>query len=486
MKILKQYILGLVLTAGVLTLVSCKKEFLEIDPKGSIITSKTQDYELALNGTYISSAFTASIYMGDEVGVQNAYFSGATLRMQRLFKYEDRIYQSDEIPTEIDNTEGYVRRLYLYNKIINEIMDSEGGTLQQKNAIMAEAKAGRAICNFMFLSDFSKPYNEKTATTDLGIPSLTQADVTQNSFTRLSQKENYDFIIQDLTEAIPHLGPLVHRRKISKLAAQFYLARIFMTMHRFKDAENQINNAFSELSSANIGLRLYDYNEVLSATGQNNWLPFSPFGYSKKPLAANYTETIYDIQASSFQLGSHNTFVLSPKTALLYGSGDKRIDLFDPMNLFEEEILAKGMRRPIGFFVMIGPSLPDLYLMSAECKARDGNLGGAIEDLEKLRVNRLSEDAAKVPANIAADQQALVRFILDERIREFAFTGLRWLDMRRLSQDPIYSDHVNYVHEFFDADGNVVKKTEPFKKERFALKFGERMLRESQGLQENP
>ncbi|MNL17885.1 SusD family protein [compost metagenome] len=259
-----------------------------------------------------------------------------------------------------------------------------------------------------------------------------------------------------------------------------------MTMGRFEDAETQINNSFSELSSANISLRLYDYNEVLSATGQNNWLPFSPFGYSKKPLAANYTETIYDIQASSFQYGSHNTFVLSPKTALLYGSGDKRIDLFDPMNLFEEEILAKGMRRPIGFFVMIGPSLPDLYLMSAECKAREGNLSGAIEDLEKLRLNRLSEDAAEVPANVAADQQALVRFILDERIREFAFTGLRWLDMRRLSQDPIYSDHVNYVHEFFDADGNMVKKTEPFKKERFALKFGERMLRESQGLQENP
>ncbi|AMP99502.1 hypothetical protein AY601_2614 [Pedobacter cryoconitis] len=485
MKILKQYILGLVLTTGVLVLVSCKKEFLEIEPKGSIIASKTQDYELALNASYIASSFTASIYMGDEVGVQNAYFSGASLRMQRLFKYEDRIYQADEVPAEIDDSEGYIRRLYLYNKIINEIMDAEGGTVQQKEAIVAEAKAGRAICNFMFLSDFSKPYNALTASTDLGIPRIITANVTQNSFTRLSQKENYDFIIKDLTEAIAHLGPLVHRRKMSKLAAEFYLARVFITMGRFDDAKKQIDAAFLELSRANITLKLYDYNEVLNPEGQNNWFPFSPFGFSKKPIPANYTETIYDIQARSFLLDAQNTFVINPETASLYDPADKRVELFDPRNAFEDEILAKGMRRPVGFFVMAGPSLPDLYLMSAECKARGGNLSGAIEDLEKLRVNRLSEDAATIPANVGTDQQALVKFILDERVREFAFTGLRWLDMRRLSQDPIYSSHIKYTHKSFDADGNVLQSY-TLKPERFALKFGERMLRESQGLQENP
>jgi hypothetical protein len=61
---------------------------------------------------------------------------------------------------------------------------------------------------------------------------------------------------------------------------------------------------------------------------------------------------------------------------------------------------------------------------------------------------------------------------------------MRWMDMRRLSVDPVYSNTVNYVHKLYDDAGNVVD-TYTLKPERFALKFGTRMLAENKGLIEN-
>ena len=44
-----------------------------------------------------------------------------------------------------------------------------------------------------------------------------------------------------------------------------------------------------------------------------------------------------------------------------------------------------------------------------------------------------------VPASVTTDDD-LVRFIVDERMREYMMTGLRWFDLRRLWNDPLFPD----------------------------------------------
>lgn len=482
MKILHKYFLSFMLFILTFSQVACKKEFLEIEPKGYLIAKNTKDYEQLLNATYLSSIFTASGYMGDEVGVQQKYFDGASLRMQRLFRFEDRVYQPDELPLEMTDESSYIRRLYVFNKVINEVMSSEGGTEQQKQAILAEAKVGRAICNLQFLNDFSMPYNGATATTDLGIPLIKKADVTATEFVRSSIQESYDFVIQDLTEALPDLGALTHRRKLSRAAAEFYLGRVYLYMANYISARTHIDGAFAELGKAKIPLALYDYNTVLGDEG--TWLPDYGFGPSGKPLAADNTQIIYNIESSTFQIGSANAFVFTPETGALFDPSDKRLSLYSGTELFGDFVFPKGMMRYPGFSSDIGPSVPDLYLMRAELKARANDLAGAKQDVELLRAERMSENV-EVPVAITSSQQNLVRFILDERIREFALTGVRWLDMRRLSVDPLYNNTVNYSHNLYNDAGDVVS-TYTLRPARFALKFGERMLAESKGLVENP
>lgn len=486
MKILNKYLLVLALFALVGSQPSCKKEFLELEPKGFIIAKTTKDYEQLMNATFLASVFTASCYLGDEMAAQHTYFDGAQLRTQRLFKYEDRVYNEDELPLEMTYAESYIRRLYIFNKVINEVMQSEGGTFQQKKQLLAEAKVGRAVCNLSFQSDFSKPYNAATAETDLGIPLVKEADVTLNLFIRANMKECYDFMIKDLTEALPDLAPVTHRRKFSKAAAEFYLTRIYLYMANFAEAKTHIDGAFAALAGATIPLALYDYNIVLDPNAPGTWFPDNGFGYSNKPLASANSQVIYNIETSGvFYFAAINTFPFSPQTALLFDPADKRLLLYSDTEIFGTFVFPKGMRRYPGFSTDIGPSLPDMYLMRAELKARANDLQGAKADLELLRVKRMPLAAATVPASIASNQVALVKYILEERIREFPITGLRWLDMRRLSVDPIYNTTVKYTHEMYDDTGNVVE-TYTLKPERFAMKFGERMLAENPGLVENP
>ncbi|MGN6421450.1 MAG: RagB/SusD family nutrient uptake outer membrane protein [Pseudobacter sp.] len=495
MKNFEKYIIGSFALIMLFSQVSCKREFLEIVPKGQAIAINTADYEKILNANYLATQFTASVYQGDEMAALQPGFSNlngsALLRQQRLFRYEARVYDAAELPAEITGESNYIRKLYLFNKVINEVMGSQGGTEEQKRALLAEARAGRAICNFMFLSDFTKPYNAATANTDLGIPNLTAADVTQTDFKRGTLQEGYDLVISDLTESLPHLGAITHRRKISRLAAEFYLSRVYMAMNNFTAARTHLDAAFEEVDKAEIPMELYDYSLVLNPDHQDaegSWFPDSFFGLTNVPIAADNKEIIYNINAGWFQFQAVDAFVFSPQTAALYEPTDMRLNLYSPFGLSTGEEYPLAMRRRnTDFFlgINVGPSLPDLYLMRAECKARSNDLSGAVSDLEFLRTKRISGTDALVPSGVAANQQDLVRFILDERIREFAISGLRWLDMRRLSVDPVYNDHIDFTHRIYGPDG-AVTATHQLKPERFALKFGERMLSESKGLEENP
>jgi peptidoglycan/xylan/chitin deacetylase (PgdA/CDA1 family) len=132
----------------------------------------------------------------------------------------------------------------------------------------------------------------------------------------------------------------------------------------------------------------------------------------------------------------------------------------------------------------MGLQLPDLYLLSAECKARLNDLQGATADIETLRKNRMPATDAAVPATIAGDQTTLIRFIFDERVREFAAEGYRWFDMRRQSVDPLFAGQV-FTHTLHKADGTIVTYTlkQP---NRLTLQLPPTLVNANPGMPNNP
>ena len=95
--------------------------------------------------------------------------------------------------------------------------------------------------------------------------------------------------------------------------------------------------------------------------------------------------------------------------------------------------------------------------------------------LEELRKNRMPLADATVAVN---NQDDLVKFILGERHREFASTGMRWFDMRRLYKDAKFNN--------LDRTKKFDAETFTLTDERLTLKIPPQILQYNPNMVDNP
>lgn len=461
------------------TTFSCKKDFLEVLPKGKVIAVNFKDYDLLLNNPDLQNVgANAQLMMGSEVCCTATYFDGLTKAEQRLFTWSDQIYESDENSPE---TEGPLANIYTYNKIIGEVMNAPGGTEEQKKQVRAEALAGRAWTYFLLINYYGKPYQEASAAGDPGFPIITTADITVNQFSRATVQEVYDFIINDLETAIADLSPTVfHRLRMSRPAAQALLGKVYVYMQQYAKALPLLEASLQGATTAQVPLDLYDYNEAFAPGGV--FLPISTFG-PNYPNTSDNQEVMYLRQFSNFHV-LFNTLQVTGATMSLYQPSDLRLQLYSNTPFPSGNSFPEGaQRRMAPSIVPYGVNLPEIYLLLAECKVRTQDLDGAVQTLEVLRKHRMPVAAAGVPSNIASDPAGLLQFVLDERLREFAGLGLHWFVMRRLSVDTQFKQPA-YTHTLYNEDGTSTVYT--LKPERFVLKLPPKILLANPGMQDNP
>lgn len=471
-----------------LMLVSCKKDFLEVDPKGLLIAKNTADYDLLLNNASLV-LFTpiSTPVMGDEAAGVNEFFSTLnagtqSLADQKAFRWEDDIY----LP--VDNTSEYtslIKQAYIYNKIINEVPSSAQGNETQKAGIKAEALAGRAWVNFMLANLYGKPYNEATAATDLGTPLAKEANISQTEFTRATIKEMYDLMIADLSEAIPALPNATTKLRMSKAAGEALLAKIYVYMGKFDKALPLLEAAVKDIGTATMPLGLYDFNIELAAGG--TFYPSNPILGPPRSNPNTDKEILY-MRRNPLNLYWYlsSGVVINPEAMKLFKGSDKRKSFMSSFSFDFSVMFPQGMMRAYGRpYYNMGVNMPDIYLLKAECKARLGDTGSAANELLAFRKNRMSQADAALTPEVANDQVALTKFILEERIREFPLTGERWFDMRRLSVDPIYKSTVTYTHRIYDKNGNITA-TYTLKPERLTFRFPQYIMAANPNMPQNP
>ncbi|TJZ60024.1 RagB/SusD family nutrient uptake outer membrane protein [Sphingobacterium olei] len=473
-----------------INLTSCKKDFLEVVPKGVAIATKTSDYERLLNDPALNRvSLSSQIVMSDELaGYAPMYAVGSgigTVTDQKAFEYEDDIYLATENATELTLLE---RQLYTYNKVINEVMESKEGNDAQKKALRAEALAGRAWVHFMLVNYYGKPYHAATAGTDLGIPLVTVADVTQTTFTRSSVQAAYDLIIADLAEAISDLPvQIISRYRMSRAAAEAILGKTYVYMHQFDKALPLLTSALTNLSGSGITIGLYDFNDVFGEGGA--FYPINPFTGPNRFNLDTDKEVVYLKSFVNLYSYIMSGIPISPQTAALYANTDLRLNFFNSSPFPPTGVLyPSGMMRCYGRYNNMGVNVSDIHLLKAECESRTNNLAGAVTDLvafRKTRMNKDVADEANIPADIASDKIALTKYILEERIREFATAGERWWDMRRLSVDEDYKSTVGMAHHVYDAAGNIVQSF-PLKPERLKFRFPQYIMTANPDLDQNP
>lgn len=462
---------------------ACRKDFLEVVPQGKLIAKTAEDYSKLLNNPDLyfynfSGSWEMQIMMGDELAAEALNLKRGTLEVQRLFQWADDIYMPANTLPQLLGTK--VQNLYAINKVIQEVANATEATAEQKKALRAEALTARAWEHLQLINFFGKPYQAATAATDPGFPLMTAADVNVSKFPRATVQQVYDLIISDLTSAIDDLPlKVAYKNRVSRAAARGLLGKVYVFMGRYSDALPLLNAAMEDVAAAG-NVRLYDYNKTLAAGG--SFMPIDPITGPKGP-GNNFNDQTEDILTRIFLNGtfSGSEFVIiSPQTAVLYGTTDLRRSLYTSSGTAGAGRLRKyGVR-----YCRSGLQLQDLYLLRAECMARLNDPAGAIADVETLRRNRMPAADAPVPADLAGDSKALVKFIIDERIREFAAEGSRWYDMRRLSVDPLFAG-ITFQHTLYKEDGTTTVYTlnQP---NRLVLRLPPALLNANPDMQDNP
>ncbi|TWV94685.1 RagB/SusD family nutrient uptake outer membrane protein [Chitinophaga pinensis] len=444
MKKLTLYIFSFVVLSG------CDK-FLDIKPKDKFIPITTTDYENMLNsGTMVNFGDYFWDLQSDDAflpeGEPGNLYTKQQLHGRRIYTFNNNPY--DQGANDYLWSEGY-KRIFYYNSIINNIMDATEGTDANKRSVRAEAYLGRAMEHLQMVNVYAQHYDAASAATTPGIPIALIADINAK-FTRNSVKEVYDQILRDGEAAVADLPEKnkLTKFRASKAGGYALLARTYLFMGDYANAHKNAALAISlqgELKNMN------DYSIIIPGPFPN--VPGAPLGWTNIPDAQLNPETIVARHfLRPFGLGMD--VCASPELSALFTNDDKRWTLyyadgwppappFNYMSRYQVKIFLRGD------FYSNYLNVPEMYLVRAECFAREGKKQEALDDINKLRLNRITPAAYKVftPEDFGNDDERILRFVLEERRRELAFTGMRVIDLKRLNKETRFRKTIKHTAE---------------------------------------
>jgi len=405
-----KYIIGQLLICS-LVLSSCDK-YLDIEPKGKQLLKTTDDYDLWLNSTTLTSETNADNllnYMTDNIDLPTIGNPPTTL-VELVYTWAPQ-FTTDVTSTTYLWGEHY-QRISLFNTVLLGIDAAEGGTITKKKNLKAEALLGRAHSYFYLVNEYGKPYDPATAATDLAVPYVTSDNVSQKTPARSTVAEIYQHIINDINTAIPDL-PVDNsnaRFRGSKAAAYSVLARVYLYMRNYPEAQR-----YAELALENTAAKMIDYTTPASFPTTTKVVSHPDVIYGRASLAAGLP-----ITAELKSLFASN----DARTTVLYYN------------------FASSVRGATYFYAAAvtpafqltnsGTSVQEMHLIAAEGAARADDLTTALTHLNEVRRNRYKGTGVDFAST---DQEEVFEEVMAERRRELPFHGLRWFDMRRLDKE---------------------------------------------------
>lgn len=413
-------------TVLLVSLASCKKSFLELNPPTSLTPEAAlateADLQVALRGAYAGLKSTALygrslMVIGDMMG-DNTYQS--TLNTNRYTLFNNYTYTV---------TDGDVAGLWnaSYTVILraNNIINSTVAANANVNQYKGEAYAIRALAYYNLVRFFGTPYTQDP--TALGVPLVTtyNADLKPG---RAKVSEVYALINADLTQAYTLMTKFTNSSQFSKYAAKALQAKVYNTMG---DKTNAKTAALDVITNSG-------FTAVTAAAHAGYWAGVS--------YRTDKVETLFEL---SFDAVANNAFDALAYIYLQSGNyGDMLCsdDLYATFaaNDARKALYATGTRGGLAsVFVNKYSSfsgdhsdtkvirMSEMYLIAAEA-SYPANEADAIKYVNEVTSRRGA-------AAIASTGAALLEDIITERRKELAFEGERYHDLQRLKRDVVRS-----------------------------------------------
>jgi len=387
---------------------SCKKDFLDAIPDKSLLVprSLTDMQALLDNNNIMNSIPTAPLLRTDELYSTNANMAQLNFN---IYTFSPEVWISD---ISIDWNKPF-QQIFYANIILDGLKESSFPADAQYNAIKGSAYFFRAMAYYNLLQQFCKPYLPATAEAEKGMPIRLDSDVNKNP-PRSTLAESYRQVIADLQQAIAILPESVQlKTRPSKTSAVAMMAKTYLVMNDFVNAERFANLALEGRGT------LLDFNTLNAA------LP-KPF---PQPLVSDNAEIVFWLRTNSYTFFIDLATMVPDSIYNSYQVDDLRRSVYFSVTA-PGKINFKGS--PSGTLDNFsGICNDELYLIRAECAARNGKLNAALSDLNFLLSKRYK--AGRFTPYGMMEQKPLLSLVLRERFKELLFRGTRWADLRRLN-----------------------------------------------------
>lgn len=340
---------------------------------------------------------------------------------------------------------------------VNKIIESGAETdIAGLNSDKGELLLGRAFCYSYLATHFCNAYNESSADTDLGLPLLYKT--TKKDFpARSSLKQTYEFILSDIAQA----ETLLQNKTGSVGATSFTIDAVKALKARVLLYKNEWQQAY------NVAKALVDANTYSLVTTQSElegvWHNddakesitqiFAGIINGKDQEVVSATNDIYLDEASDYF--NPGTSIYSPQAVPtqdfvnLYNTNDIR------KNVYLEQKNVKYLGNTISLYLVNKyPNNPGMVLSSSSSSFWFGFGSNAYSYAHKPKLFRIAEmylivaEAAYKLGQTTDAQTYLDKLrkarglenvtytdiwqeIQDERNREFAFEGVRLIDIKR-------------------------------------------------------
>ncbi|MEC4114375.1 RagB/SusD family nutrient uptake outer membrane protein [Myroides pelagicus] len=421
-----------------LTTVSCDK-FLDVEPIGKVIPRTTEDYRKIMVSAYnkYPNHKSLSNFRTDEVKLILDPESTNFMSVKDVYTYQDLNPSKQTLSFGYQN---FYEVIFYANDLINNGSESmEAGA--DKEQLLGEAYALRALAHFDLTNLYAKPYDPATAATAPAIVITTKHDI-ENQRPKSTMAEVYAQVHADINQAKKHLKVTSYEAGKNyrfTIAALYALeAKVNLYQKRYQAALESVEKALT-------------YKSELQDLNTNTDVSVASF------------ESVESILALEDGLisGLQTTALLSDE---LYSTYDRENDLrfnasFEKVEQGKYLSIKTGTGAAKASF-----RTAELYFIKAEALAFTNNLEESKNTIKEVITKRYKTEAVnnKLQQLNGLDQTALLSFLLDERNKEFAFEGHRWFDLRRLNQKEIVH---KFENETYTLSANDLRYTLPFPKE---------------------
>jgi len=416
----------IVTTVLFLSLASCEKSFLELQPPTSLTPefalATEADLQVALRGAYAGLKNTAlygrSLPVLGDIMADNTYQSTLNTNRYTSFNLYNYLVTDGDVSGLWNASYTVILRA---NNIINSPI-ADNANIQQ---IKGEAYAIRALAYFNLVRYFASPYTVDPS--KLGVPVITtyQADLKPE---RAKIADVYGLINKDLDKAYTLMTKFTNSSQFSKYSAKALQAKVYLTMG---DKTNAKTAALDVITNSG-------FTAISSAAHAGYWAGVAP--------RTDKVETLLEI---SFDAVANNAFDALSYIYLQSGNyGDmlcstELYDLYETADI-RKSLYATGTRGGLAsVFVNKYTSftgdhsdtkvvrMSEMYLIAAEA-SYPSNTVDALKYVNEVTSRRGA-------TAIASSGSALLEDIITERRKELAFEGERYLDMQRLQRNIVRS-----------------------------------------------